>query len=383
MTIKVTQKLVDDLEPRDRYYRVSDITTPGLSVKVMPSGKKFYTIRYFKTGAKHRSEHTLAPTSIITLKKARELAKIHVAEILTGRGLAERPEEKEEVLTMAEVINAYKKSPLYKDKRPKTKISIDGIINRFLLPKLGNKDARSLKKADIVKFLDYVVEKSTPSVANTALAYTRVIFGFAEERDWVDRNPAKGIKKPGAQNIRDRFLKEAEIKIVLSELPEPEDMKTTEAILYLLMLTGLRVGEVLGATKDEFDLPNELWTIPGDRVKGKKDLKIPLCSEAMRIITSREPHADGRLFPTSPTHFRRLTDKIAKKCSGHFTPHDLRRTVVTTLQKLDPSLTDDMLARVLGHAVEPKGALKHYAHHEYIEERRELLKRWQSYLLSL
>src|SRR5262249_441146 len=61
--------------------------------------------------------------------------------------------------------------------------------------------------------------------------------------------------------------------------------------LEFTILTGPRTGEVIGATWDEMDLGDKVWTIPAGRMK-KNDEKhrVPMCDRAVVIL--KEMHAE-------------------------------------------------------------------------------------------
>jgi integrase len=68
--------------------------------------------------------------------------------------------------------------------------------------------------------------------------------------------------------------------------------------LHLLILTGTRTNEVRFARPEEFDLDNRVWSIPGDRMKSGRPLRVPLCERAVEIVRSALPKAKcGYLFP--------------------------------------------------------------------------------------
>ena len=50
-----------------------------------------------------------------------------------------------------------------------------------------------------------------------------------------------------------------------------------------LILTASRTSETIGATWDEIDFEAKIWTIPAERIKGGKEHRVPLPSEALKI----------------------------------------------------------------------------------------------------
>lgn len=70
--------------------------------------------------------------------------------------------------------------------------------------------------------------------------------------------------------------------------------------LTLLILTACRSGKVRAATWDEFDLSENLWTIPADRMKVHKEHRVPLTAVALKVLKRIRPHErEGFVFPSA------------------------------------------------------------------------------------
>lgn len=60
---------------------------------------------------------------------------------------------------------------------------------------------------------------------------------------------------------------------------------TAARALEFRTLTAARTGEVIGAKPGEFDLDAALWTIPGERMKGQREHRVPLSARAAAICS--------------------------------------------------------------------------------------------------
>ena len=70
--------------------------------------------------------------------------------------------------------------------------------------------------------------------------------------------------------------------------------------LEFLILTAARTGEVIGARWSEINLREKLWTIPAERMKAGKEIRVPLSPRAVEILEAIRPgpsEADGFVFP--------------------------------------------------------------------------------------
>jgi integrase len=107
--------------------------------------------------------------------------------------------------------------------------------------------------------------------------------------------------------------------------------------------------------------------------------KLKVMADGSRYVL---PNADGSA-PTDPKYITRSVARCLKRFQEYgvaaFTPHDLRRTGRTGLARLGVKV--DIAERVLNHARERIEAT--YDVHEYVDEKRDALERWASYLVQL
>jgi integrase len=151
----------------------------------------------------------------------------------------------------------------------------------------------------------------------------------------------------------------------------------------LLMLTGARRGEVLGATWDMFDLENGIWTKPSSHTKQRLVHRVPLSGPALRLLTDirddavRLANANGTspspyVFPGADgkplTDIKRTWTTICRKAglavrvekiarNGRGKPalvwqpnvriHDLRHSFASILVSSGASLP--LIGQMLGH----------------------------------
>ena len=70
--------------------------------------------------------------------------------------------------------------------------------------------------------------------------------------------------------------------------------------LELTVLTATRTSEVLNAQWAEFDLEAELWTIPAERMKARKEHRVALSKRALAIVKElRRPKPQPSFLPAS------------------------------------------------------------------------------------
>src|SRR6185312_5922916 len=98
----------------------------------------------------------------------------------------------------------------------------------------------------------------------------------------LDRSPCDRLAPKdliGAKPVRERVLTDDEIRAL---------WRATEELAYpfgdftrMLLISGQRLREVANARRSEFDMDENLWTIPADRMKGDRAHEVPLSALAV------------------------------------------------------------------------------------------------------
>jgi integrase len=142
-----------------------------------------------------------------------------------------------------------------------------------------------------------------------------------------------------------------------------------------LILTACRPGEVIGARWGEIDLQNKLWTIPGERMKGGREHRVPLSSAALALLAGME-RKDERVFGTSQTM---LLETVRALHPG-ITVHGFRssfRDWCAEQTHFPSEVAELALAHAVGSKVEAA-----YRRGEMVEKRRRLAEAWAAYCMQ-
>lgn len=99
--------------------------------------------------------------------------------------------------------------------------------------------------------------------------------------------------------------------------------------LELAILTAARSGEVRGATWAEIDLDSATWTVPAERMKARKEHRVPLSAPAIALLRALPRFAGTELvFPNSKG--QPLSDmallSVMKRMQVDAVPHGFRST---------------------------------------------------------
>lgn len=154
--------------------------------------------------------------------------------------------------------------------------------------------------------------------------------------------------------------------------------------LRFLILTAARSGESRGATWDEIDLNNKVWVIPKERMKAKKDHRVPLTKEALAVLDTAKKHKVDEqewVFPGMRGKSCVTEAAIRKlmKDTG-VTMHGFRssfRDWAAELTNFPRHIAEACLAHTIDTNVE-----KAYRRGDLLKKRRQLMTDWELFLLK-
>lgn len=275
---------------------------------------------------------------------------------------------------------------------------IERALRKWIYPKLGELPVNAIEPMQVIGCLRQIIAEGAPTVANDARRHIQKIFDYGVIMQVVRINPAAQITQKIAgstERSRDRFLELGEIKRLYRSMENERNWfgRDNELTVRLLIMLGVRKGELIGARWDEFDDDAATWTIPKARIKTRKkgqarDFKIPLAPQAAEIFDELFGRAgvSDWVLPA-----RRISRRERSRNLGHispdtlnfalgrlehglnaFTVHDLRRTTRSQLSALGVPFA--IAERCLNHKLPGQGEI--YDRHDMLEQRREALERW-------
>ena len=139
-----------------------------------------------------------------------------------------------------------------------------------------------ISRRDVIKILDDIVARGSPSAANHAFAAVRKLFSWCVERDYIEHSPCFGLRAPSKFVRRDRVLSEDELLAIWSAARQMG--YPFGRAVQLLILTGQRRGEVMGMRWPDLDLKEKRWIIAAERNKSGRDHVVPLTAAVEDLI---------------------------------------------------------------------------------------------------
>jgi integrase len=150
---------------------------------------------------------------------------------------------------------------------------------------------------------------------------------------------------------------------------------TAAKALEFTILTVARTNEVIGARLGEFNFGEKIWTVPRERMKAKRQHRIPLSREALRVLESTRPEGE-RVFELSNMAMLELLKRMGR---NDLTVHGFRSTFrdwAAERTNYPREVVEAALAHVLSDKTEAA-----YRRGDLFEKRRRLMSEWGEVLL--
>lgn len=196
----LTDKTIEALKPAPKRYDVNDLRCPGLQLRVSPSGRKSFYIRFrYGLEQKHPKLGTYPRMSLAT---AREKANDWLRQVDEGIDPSKRKRSSD--MKVESVCREFIR--LHAQVRNKSWREAERILDREFIQTFGQRDIREIKRFDVLEILDAAVARGSTYQANRILANIRKLFNWAIERGIVDSSPIIGMKAPTKEISRERVL---------------------------------------------------------------------------------------------------------------------------------------------------------------------------------
>jgi integrase len=372
---KLTVKLIQAIKEAGRYG-----DGDGLYLEVGRTGSKSWILRTTVQG--RRRDIGLGGISWVSLAEAREKARA-LRKIAKDGGdpLAERRAE-EGMPTFEEAARI-----VYENLKPgwrKGGVHVKHWISsmeRFVFPVIGQRPINTIRSGDVLTVLTPIWHK-TPETARRVKRRIRQVMQWAKGANlYPGENPVEAAEGSLPRHVAGQVQHYAAMPYdaLPSFMAELAGRKGVSALaLRFLILTAARSGEVRGVTWAEIDRDAAVWTIPGHRMKAKKDYRVPLTAEALAALDAVRGLDLDFVFPGQrrgrPMSDMTLTAVLRRMGRGEFTAHGFRSTFrdwAAERTNVPREIAELCLAHFVGNAVE-----RAYRRSDLFDKRRDLLERW-------
>ena len=384
----LNDRQIKNAKPQEKPYKLAD--GGGLYLYVTPKGTKSFRLKFRFDGKEQVL--TIGKYPHVSLSEARAMAETAKTQIAQGiNPAAQKQAEKQQAQEAALNTFAAVAKEWHRVSTPRWKPHHAARVWRYMetdvLPHIGSLQLDEIRVSDIQALLERVMARNVGNTAEKIRQWIGVVYEYAAQRELTERNPAKRLKGfvEKRETVHRRALPLSELKTFYQRLKEARIDPANRIALLLLILTFPRSNELRGAQWGEIDFQAAVWTIPKERMKMKREHKIPLSAWSLELL--HELHAitgqGAQLFPSrtkiggyiSENTLNKIIERIGFK--ELTTLHGFRSLASSTLN--EKGFNPDAIELQLAH--QPSDKIRAaYNRADYWQERVEMMA-WYSGLL--
>ncbi|KQY17101.1 hypothetical protein ASE23_00045 [Rhizobium sp. Root73] len=297
---KVEEIMALDPPNKTKFYFDEDLTGFGLYRTTTGTGTWFAEFRPVAGGSKKRMK--LGRVGILKPNEAREAARKAIAHAGLGKDLAKDRSDERASVTVKTLVSNYIEEFVAVNKKASSAEFYRTIAKKHIDPSIGTNKAVTLTRVDVQRAHSKMSRVAKIS-ANRAMKLLSAAYGWGAKNGYVPEgmNPARGVDL-NKEEGRERFLSTDEMQRLGEAMIEAEtvgfevnagDSKhspkgqrvkmhpSVTGSIRLLMLTGMRLREVLNLRWTETDLDRGFLFLP-DSKTGKKT--VVLAAPAVEIL---------------------------------------------------------------------------------------------------
>jgi integrase len=369
---------------------------------------KSWCFRYRDRAMGKQRELGLGPFPDVSLEEARVKAGELRVLLLKGKDpMAERQAQRTaikveaaKVMTFDEAAANYIEGKKSGWKNEKHAAQWENTLTTYASPIIGSLPVASIDQALAMKVLTPIWNTKNET-ASRVRQRMEAVLGWATVSGYRQgENPARWknylsavLPKPSdVQEVKHQpALPYAQLGAFMEVLREQDAI--APMALELTILTAMRTENILGATPGEFDLRRGTWTIPKERMKGKKEHIVPLTPRAVEIVQAMLKLNDPYLFPggkkgksLSEAAMLQVTKRMDAKSieSGGkgwrdeegrtAVPHGFRSTFRDWAGEVS-AYTREVIENALAHKLKDKAEAA-YARGTQLAKRKALMESW-------
>jgi integrase len=371
----------------------------GLYLQVTATGAKSWVFRYRDAGRLH--ELGLGAAHTFTLAEARKRAteqrKLRADGIdPIGHRHAERSKaklDKAKAMTFRQCAEAYMDAHRKAWKNDKHAAQWPATLTTYAYPIFGNLSVQSIDVALVTKALEPIWRAKTET-ASRLRGRIEAVLNWAKARGYRHGdNPARWrghLDKllPARAKVQavehHAALPSAGIGPFITQLREQEGLSSLA--LQFLILTATRTSEVLNATWAEVDLDAAIWTIPPDRMKARREHRVPLSKPTLTLLRELRSHRVGDfIFPSAkpnrPLSNMAMLKLLERMGRADLTVHGFRSTFRDWAAERT-NFPREVAEHALAHSLRDKVEAA-YRRGDLFDKRRNLMDAWARHCSQL
>ena len=389
----LTDTAIRNAKPKAKPYKLAD--GAGLYLEVMPTGARYWRMRYRLAGKDTRLAFGVYPE--VTLAEARGRRDDARRLLREGRdpGAERRSARLTAKLAAGTTFEGVANEWLATQKRkltPATYDKAERILKANVFPWLGDRPIGDIDAPEVLAVLKRIEARGANETAHRVKARIGQVFRYAIAHGTATRDPSadlRGALAPVVSRSHAAVTDPAAVADLLRALDGYAGQMVTRCALRLAPLVFARPGELRNAEWSEVDLDAAEWRIPAGKMKMREAHVVPLSTQAVAILRELQPlTGKGRyLFPGIRTYTEPMSENTVNAAlrrmgfdKDTMTGHGFRAMASTRLNEM--GWAPDVIERQLAHAERNKVRAA-YNRAQYIAERKKMMQAWADYLDAL
>lgn len=389
MTRPLTNNEILKAKPQEKDFTLHD--GDGLFLLVKTSGKKLWRFRYQRPNSSSRTNLSLGSYPALTLAVARQMRDQYLSLLAQGIDPQKQQEEVSEqrqieldsiFLVVAGRWFQLKSKSVTEDYAK----DIWRSLEKDVFPSIGEIPVQTLKARTIVEALEPIKARGALETVRRLVQRINEIMIYAVNTGLIDANPASGVgmafERPKKQNMP--TLRPEELPKLMRSLVMSNLSITTRCLIEWQLLTLVRPSEASGTQWAEIDFDLNLWVIPAERMKAKREHVVPLSKQALEILEVMRPLSANRqyVFPSRNDPKQPMNSQTANAAlkrigyGGKLVAHGLRSIASTALN--EASFNPDVIESALAHT-DKNEVRRAYNRSIYLEQRKDMMSWWGTF----
>jgi len=364
----------------------------SLYLRIAPGGSKQYIFRYIRGGRLH--DMGIGPAHTLSLAEARERATearkllLDAIDPLANKRarLAALKAAEAKAMTFQQCVEGFIRDNESSWTNPRHAREWKTSLIKHAFPVLGSLPVAAIDTPLVLKVVKPLWER-VPETASRVRGRIENVLGWATVHHYRSSdNPARwqGLLEHALPTVvkgdHHAAMPYAEVPAFLAKLRQQTSVPAR--CLEFLILTGVRLDEAREMVWVEVDLDNRVWTIPGSRMKGGKEHRVPLSAAAIAALQGLHAiRQSDYVFPGAhpgKAIGKSVPLRLLNGITGNgATVHGFRSSFCDFAAERT-SFPREVAEQALAHAI-PSAVEAAYRRSDLFEKRRRLMDAWADF----
>ncbi|MXY97560.1 MAG: tyrosine-type recombinase/integrase, partial [Gemmatimonadetes bacterium] len=174
-----------------------------------------------------------------------------------------------------------------------------------VFPKIGKMTVDKITGPDVLSIVKNLW-KTKPATGKTIRQQVRQVLSYCQAHNYVAHNVAGeaidgALPKNGIGTKNHRAIDYRDMPDAMKLIRDKVTSLPVRLCMQFIALTATRSNEARSARWSEIDFDSSTWIIPADRMKGKKEHRVPLSKSAMDVLEQAMPlrNPSDLIFPSA------------------------------------------------------------------------------------